>query len=76
MSRNEKPQTSKNKHYTLIERKIFLQILEKYKNVIEVKVHLRKSTSKQVPPKVPIKKRKHQEVSYQETEDNLRVQRI
>ncbi|XP_032689753.1 uncharacterized protein LOC116853014 isoform X2 [Odontomachus brunneus] len=26
-----------NKHYTLIERKIFLQILEKYKHVVEIK---------------------------------------
>lgn len=37
MSCKEKPQTSKNKHYTLMERKVFLQILEKYKNIIEVK---------------------------------------
>ncbi|KYQ53925.1 hypothetical protein ALC60_05665 [Trachymyrmex zeteki] len=29
--------TSKTKHYTLMERKIFLQILDKYKNVIEIK---------------------------------------
>jgi len=35
MSCKEKP--SKNKHYTLLERKVFLQILEKYKNVIELK---------------------------------------
>jgi len=27
----------KNKHYTLIERKVFLQILEKYKNIVEIK---------------------------------------
>lgn len=37
MSCKEKPQTSKNKHYTLMERKVFLQILEKYKNIIKVK---------------------------------------
>lgn len=37
MSCKEKPQTSKNKHYTLTEKKVFLQILEKYKNIIEVK---------------------------------------
>ncbi|XP_077265240.1 uncharacterized protein LOC143899110, partial [Temnothorax americanus] len=33
----EKPSSSKNKHYTLMERKVFLQILKKYKNVIEIK---------------------------------------
>lgn len=37
MSCNEKSVSSKNKHYTLTERKVFLQILEKYKNVVEVK---------------------------------------
>jgi len=36
MSCKEKP-TSKNKHYTLLERKLFLQILEKYKNIVELK---------------------------------------
>lgn len=36
MSCKEKS-TSKNKHYSLMERKLFLQILEKYKNVIEIK---------------------------------------
>ncbi|XP_077257677.1 uncharacterized protein LOC143894879 [Temnothorax americanus] len=37
MSCTEKPSSSKNKHYTLMERKVFLLILEKYKNVIEIK---------------------------------------
>jgi hypothetical protein len=37
MSSKEKPQTSKNKHYTSMEKKVFLQILEKYKNVVETK---------------------------------------
>lgn len=37
MSCKEKPISSKNKHYTSMERKVFLQILEKYKYVIEIK---------------------------------------
>lgn len=36
MSCKEKS-TSKNKHYTLMERKVFLQILERFKHVIERK---------------------------------------
>jgi len=34
MSCKEKP---RSKHYTLIERKVFLQILEKYKSIVEIK---------------------------------------
>lgn len=37
MSCKDKPNTSKSKHYTSLEKKVFLQILEKYKNVIELK---------------------------------------
>lgn len=37
MSCKEKPIASKNKHYTLMKRKVLLQILEKYKNIIEIK---------------------------------------
>ncbi|KYN50415.1 hypothetical protein ALC57_00052 [Trachymyrmex cornetzi] len=37
MSCNEKTSGSKNKHYTLMERKVFLQILNDYKHVIELK---------------------------------------
>lgn len=33
----EKLNPSKNKHYTLLERKLFLQILNDYKHIIEVK---------------------------------------
>ncbi|KAL0098975.1 hypothetical protein PUN28_020915 [Cardiocondyla obscurior] len=33
----EKTETSRSKHYTQMERKVFLQILQKYKNVVEVK---------------------------------------
>ncbi|XP_071581061.1 uncharacterized protein [Temnothorax nylanderi] len=33
---NVKP-TSKNKHYTTMERKVFLQILERYKHIVELK---------------------------------------
>jgi len=36
MSGKEKP-TSRSKHYTLIERKVFLQILEKHKSIVEIK---------------------------------------
>lgn len=37
MSGKEKRVLSKNKHYTLMKRKVFLQILEKYKHVVETK---------------------------------------
>lgn len=38
MSCKEKPNLpSKNKHYTPLERKVFLQILNDYKHVIEIK---------------------------------------
>lgn len=33
----EKPNSSKNKHYTPLERKVFLQILNDYKHIIEIK---------------------------------------
>lgn len=33
----EKPNSSKNKHYASLERKTFLQILNDYKHIIEVK---------------------------------------
>lgn len=32
-----KEKVSKNKHYTSMEKKVFLQILDKYKHVIELK---------------------------------------
>lgn len=37
MSYKEKAPKSKSKHYTIIERKVFLQILQEYKHIIEVK---------------------------------------
>lgn len=37
MSCKENINSTKSKHYTMMERKVFLQILEKYKHVIEVK---------------------------------------
>lgn len=37
MSCKEKPNLSKNKHYTLMERKVFLDILKNYKYIIEIK---------------------------------------
>lgn len=37
MSCKEKRNTSKSKYYTMMEKKVFLQILDEYKHVIEVK---------------------------------------
>lgn len=37
MSCKENINPSKSKHYTNIERKVFLQILERYKQIVEIK---------------------------------------
>lgn len=37
MSCKEKAPKSKSKHYTNMEKKVFLQILEEYKHIVEIK---------------------------------------
>jgi len=36
-SKNANPSSSRNKHYTSMEKKVFLQILDLFKHIIEIK---------------------------------------
>ncbi|KYN03292.1 hypothetical protein ALC62_05860, partial [Cyphomyrmex costatus] len=75
MSCNEKASNSKNKHYTLMERKVFLQILNDYKHVIELKYTNISNSEESICSKKISRKRK-ETFELSGVEDKLRIERL